>query len=198
MELVHLWNEPYMLCSHVRNWKSGICASKNFHPVFPSDVIKPYMPQPIWAYLMTGTGGRGGAYLPPYVFWVWFGLGFQFFLEMPCLIVIYHIQKISWSLDDQNPLKKWLTFQIFHWLERPPTQFVWSSVISNELHLFRQHEIAYGVKSILPFSKLINRNSQVFSTCLYVYLQRSTQIRGRAGIYPPPPPPPPPVLIGLS
>ena len=31
MELVHLRNEPYMLCSHVRNWKSGFCANKNLH-----------------------------------------------------------------------------------------------------------------------------------------------------------------------
>ena len=28
------------LCSHVRNFKSGFCANKNLHPVFPSDVIK--------------------------------------------------------------------------------------------------------------------------------------------------------------
>ena len=43
---------------------------------------------------------------------------------MTCLEVIYHIQKDSWSLDDQNPPKKWLTFLIFHWSEKPPTQFV--------------------------------------------------------------------------
>ena len=35
----------------------------------------------------------GGMYLPLYVFWVWFGLGFQFFLEMTYLGGIYHIQK---------------------------------------------------------------------------------------------------------
>ena len=39
----------------------------------------------------------GPAYLSvskdPHVFWVW--LGFQFFLEMTCLVVIYHIQKES-------------------------------------------------------------------------------------------------------
>ena len=51
----------------------------------------------------------GGAYLPPDVFWVWFGLGFQFFLEMNCLGVIFHIQKDSRSLDDQSPPKKILT-----------------------------------------------------------------------------------------
>ena len=41
------------------------------------------------------------------------GLGFQFFLEMTCLGVIYHIQKDSWSLDAQNPPKKFLTFETF-------------------------------------------------------------------------------------
>ena len=61
------------------------------------------------AYLRVSKDQRGGAYLPPYEFWVWFGLGFRFFLEMTCLGVIYHIQKDSWSLDDQNPPKNdWL------------------------------------------------------------------------------------------
>ena len=40
-------------------------------------------------------------------------LGFQFFLEMTCLEVIYHIQKDSWCLDAENPLKKCLTFETF-------------------------------------------------------------------------------------
>ena len=37
----------------------------------------------------------------------------------------------------------------------------------------------YGVKSILPFSKLIIGRSQVFLTQSYVYLPRYTQIRDR-------------------
>ena len=64
-----------------------------------------------WTVPLKGSGrpesGRqgGGVYLPSYIFWFWFGLGFQFFLEMICPRVICHIQKESWSLDDQNPPK---------------------------------------------------------------------------------------------
>ena len=38
-----------------------------------------------------------GEYLPPppYVFWVWFGLWIQFFSEMTCLVINYHVQKDS-------------------------------------------------------------------------------------------------------
>ena len=40
-----------------------------------------------------GGGEVGQAYLPSYIFWFWFGLGFQFFLEMNCLEANYHIQR---------------------------------------------------------------------------------------------------------
>ena len=39
------------------------------------------------------------------------GLGFQFFLEMTCCRMIYHIQKDQWSLDPE-PSKKYLTFKV--------------------------------------------------------------------------------------
>ena len=84
----------------------------------------PYLPRPIWAYLKTEGGGEGGHICPPYVFWIWLGSGFQLFLGRTCLGVIYHIQGDSWSLDDENPPQKWLTFIIFHWSERLLTQFV--------------------------------------------------------------------------
>ena len=42
---------------------------------------------------------------PPSISRAWEGLGFQFFLEMTCLRVIYHIKKDSRSLDAQNPPK---------------------------------------------------------------------------------------------
>ena len=38
-------------------------------------------------------GGAGACICPSMFFWVWFGLGFQFFLEMTYLGGIYHIQK---------------------------------------------------------------------------------------------------------
>ena len=44
-----------------------------------------------------------------------------------------------------------------------------------------------GIKSILPFSKLIIEKSQVFSTRSYAYLHRYTQIRNRGGTMCPPP-----------
>ena len=56
--------------------------------------------------------------------------------------VIYHIQKDSGSLDDQNPPKKLLTFIIFRWSERPLIQFA-SAFPYNIVvfHFFRQNEI---------------------------------------------------------
>ena len=44
-----------------------------------------------------------------------------------------------------------------------------------------------GVKSIVPYSKLIIRKSQVFSTRSYMYLNSDTQIRYRGGTMCPPP-----------
>ena len=71
--------------------------------------------------------------------------------------------KFGWP-EPPRP-KKWWTFIIFHWLERPPTQFIrnplWNSGISDKLN----------------FSKLVIGKS--FSTRLYGYLHRYTQMRGR-------------------
>ena len=52
---------------------------------------------------------RPGHICPPYAFKVWFGLGFQIFLEITCLGMIYHFQKDSWSLDDKNTPRQWWT-----------------------------------------------------------------------------------------
>ena len=46
------------------------------------------------AYL-SASKDQGGAYCPPFVLWVWFGLEFQIFLEITCLGMFYHIQKDS-------------------------------------------------------------------------------------------------------
>ena len=40
-----------------------------------------------------------GHNVPPLNIFCWVGLGFQFFLEMTCCGMIYHIQKDSWSLE---------------------------------------------------------------------------------------------------
>ena len=111
-------------------------------------------------------------------------LGFQFFLEMTCLGVIFHIQKDPWSLDDQNPHKKMINFYNFSLVREasdpvrkvPP---LWRSGISDELHFFGKTRSLYGVQSVLPFSKLITGKSKVFSAHSYVYLQIYTQIHGR-------------------
>ena len=61
----------------------------------------------ITIYKCNNLGPPGGGHIcPPYIFRVWFGLGFQIFLEITCLGMIYQIQKDSWSLDDQNPPRK--------------------------------------------------------------------------------------------
>ena len=39
--------------------------------------------------------------------------GSNSFLGLFCLGMIYHIQKVSWQLDDQNPPQKLLTFKTF-------------------------------------------------------------------------------------
>ena len=52
------------------------------------------------AYLSISRIQRGGGHIvSPWISWVWVGLGFQFFLEMTCCGMIYHIQKDSWSLE---------------------------------------------------------------------------------------------------
>ena len=52
-------------------------------------------------------GGGAGISAPP--MYLGFGLRSQF-LEITCLGMIYHFQKDSWSLDDQNPPRQWWTF----------------------------------------------------------------------------------------
>ena len=52
----------------------------------------------------------------------WVGLVFQILLEMTCLGIICHIQKVSWSLDAKNPPKKCLTFETLF-----RQRFVWPS-----------------------------------------------------------------------
>ena len=107
--------------------------------------------------------------------------------------MIYHIQKDSWSLDDQNPAKKCLTFfNFFHWLERPVTQI--ARVPPYEFRVFPtnfvfclQNEKILRGKSILPFSKFIIRKIQIFSTHSYMTSHRYTQICGRGSIYAHPP-----------
>ena len=127
---------------------------------------------------------------PPYVFMVWFGLGFQIFLEITCPGMIFHFQKDLWSLDDQNPPRQLWTFFIFHWLEITPTQFVRVPPgISFEPYFFSQNETIYGAKSVLPFCKLIIGKSQVFSTSLYnVHVFAQMYANACQGAYMPPSP----------
>ena len=72
----------------------------------------------------------------------------------------------------RTPPKKWLTFLIFHWSERPPRKgpTFWNSGASDELHFFSANrDIFMGVKAVLPFSKLIIGKSQFFQracTCI--------------------------------
>ena len=49
---------------------------------------------PIYPGLFWYIRYRGGGHIVV-VSWGWVGLGFQFFLEMTCLGVIYHVQKDS-------------------------------------------------------------------------------------------------------
>ena len=67
------------------------------------------MARPILMY----QGSEGEHIVPLKISFGWGGLGSQFFLEMTCLGVIYHIQNDSGSLDAQNPPKKFLTFETF-------------------------------------------------------------------------------------
>ena len=72
-----------------------------------------------------------------------------------CFVVVGHIQKDSWSLDDQNPLQKWLTFLIFHWSEASDLvrqePLLWNCGISDEFHFFRQKEITLCGKKHTAF-----------------------------------------------
>ena len=63
---------------------------------------------------------------------------------------------------------------------------LWNIVIFDELYFFGKTRWLYGVKSVLPFSKLIIGKNQVFSTRWYVYLLGYTQIcdRGRHNVPP--------------
>ena len=57
---------------------------------------------------------------------------------------------------------------------------LWNFGISDEVYFFLTETRSFhGVKSVLPFSKLIIVKSQVFSARLYVYLHGYTQIRDR-------------------
>ena len=112
---------------------------------------------------------------------VWFGLGFQIYLEITCLGMIYHIQKDSWSLDDQNqPPRKIMDFYNFSLVgeasdpvrKGPP---LWNSGISKMFYFFGKMRWFYRVKSVLPFSKLIVGKSQFFSsprTCICTDLRK--------------------------
>ena len=93
------------------------------------------------AYLSVSKDQEGAYLPPPFIFWVGFWLGFQFFLEMTCLVVIYHIQKDSFSLDDQAP-PPIMIFLVFHWSERPPTQF--ARVPPYEILVFLTNFIFYS------------------------------------------------------
>ena len=80
---------------------------------------------------------RGHIVPPPPISLGWLGLGFQLLLEMACLGVIYHIQKDPWSLDAQNPPKKYLNLKFLFVTEAfdpvregPP---IWNFGISDEL-----------------------------------------------------------------
>ena len=116
------------------SWGRGGCAIKHVRAA--------------WTVPLKGSGrpesGRqgGGVYLPSYIFWFGFGLGFQFFLEMTCLNVVnYHIHNDSWSLDDHNPPKKMIDVSNFSLVREasdpvrkgPP---LWNFGISDELHFF--------------------------------------------------------------
>ena len=58
--------------------------------------------------------------------------------------------------------------------------------ISDEFYFFAKPRQFHGVKSVLPFSKLIIGKSQVFSTRSYVYLPGYTQICDRGDTLWPP------------
>ena len=60
-------------------------------------------------FCVSKEGGGDSNICPPLVFRVWFGSGFQIFLDITCLGMIYQIQKVSWSLDNQNPPRKSVT-----------------------------------------------------------------------------------------
>ena len=99
-------------------------------------------------------------------------------------------QKDSWSLES----KLWMprTLQNNVWL----LKFVdgrkafdpvcnglasWNFDVLTNFIFVRQNEIWYGVKSIMPFSKLTIGKSQAFSARSYVYFHGYTQIRDRGG-----------------
>ena len=82
--------------------------------------------------------GRGRGY----IFWVGFGWGFQSFFGNDLSGSYSSYSKDSWSLDDKNPPKKWLTFLIFHWSDRRPTQFV--RVPPDEILVFLMNFIFFG------------------------------------------------------
>ena len=105
---------------------------------------------------------------------------------MTCCRIIYHIQ--SWTLKNNVWLLKCFFGQdVFDPVCKGPA--LWYLGISDELYFFSETWWFHGVKSILPFSKLIMGKSQAFSSPSYVYLHRYRQIRDRGGRMCPPPGP---------
>ena len=83
-----------LMCPTWKNLVKNVPFSFKFTS-FTSSQSTPTLLGPAHVSASKDRGGLGGASLPPYVFWVSYGLGFQFFLEMNGLVVIYHIQKDS-------------------------------------------------------------------------------------------------------
>ena len=83
-------------------------------------------------------------------------------------------------------------FEFFLLVERRLTQFVnvppYEILVFPTNFFFLAETKFHGVKSVLPFSKLIIGKSQVFSARSYVYLHGYTQIRDSGGTMPPPGP----------
>ena len=75
-------------------------------------------------------------------------------------------------------------FFVFHWLERPLTQFERVRpyeilVFPTKLYFFRQNEIILRGKSILAFSQLMIGKSRVFSTpCLCICVDIRKYVQG--------------------
>ena len=111
------------------------------------------------------------------------GWGFQFFFgnNLPRNDLPY--SKGFMKVGCPDPSKKMFDFwnfwsskrRLIRFLRVPPYE------ISDELYFFSEMRQLYGVKDVLPLSKLITEKRQVLSMHLYAYLHRYTQIRDRGG-----------------
>ena len=79
------------------------------------------------------------------------GSGFQLFLEMTGLGVIYHKQKDSCNLYAKTP-PIFFTFENLRWSERVSPYEI---AISDELYFWGTMRYRYSVKRVLPFSTFV-------------------------------------------